>query len=192
MNYFTLFALVILTLILAQDYKRDAGKNKKAKIFHAICLAILVANYAGSFRILSVLIRNFDKARERFSVDVGLVPGQLHFIFYLVHSVLAMAVILLVYQMTRRNDKSRKLMVTILPFLAILEIFSFYRGWIFNGDGFETSAILILSIGFILIGGLTSGIIAVYKSRFMTSFFKINEQRQNFNSSLPQVQQKPD
>jgi hypothetical protein len=89
MNYFTLFGLVILAFGLIQDYKRDKGQNVKATVLHAVCLTILIASCAGSFRILGALIRNFDKAKERFSIDIGLVPGQLHFIFYLLHSALA-------------------------------------------------------------------------------------------------------
>jgi hypothetical protein len=178
MNYFSLMGLVILIFGLIQDYKRDKGQNTRAKVFHVVCLTILIASYAGSFRVLGMLTRNFDKAQERFSVDVGLVPGQIHFIFYLLHSVLAMTVIIIAYQMIRRNDKSRKLLITLLPFLALLEIFSFYRGWIIDGDDLGVNHGIILLIGFLLIGGLTSVIVAVYKSKFMTTFFTMTEQNQ--------------
>jgi hypothetical protein len=178
MNYFTLFGLVILTFGLIQDYKRDKGLNTKAKVFHAICLTILIASYAGSFGILGMWMRNFDKAQERFSVDVGLVPGQLHFIFYLLHSVLAMTVIIIAYRMIRRNDKSRKLLITLLPVLALLETFGFYRGWIIDGDDPEVNHGIILLMGFLVIGGLTSVLIAIYKSKFMRTFFTTTEQNQ--------------
>ncbi len=176
MNFFTLFGLVILALGLMQDYKKDSAQNTKAKVFHAVCLTILIASYAGSFRILGSLIRNFDKAQERFSVDVGLVPGQLHFIFYLLHSALAMTTVVLAYQMIRRNDKSRKWLIRVLPFLALLEIFSFYRGWVLAGDDLEVNHSMIVLIGFLLVGGLAGIIIAIYKSKFMIAFFTPIEQ----------------
>lgn len=176
MNYFTLFGLVILTFGLIQDYKRDKGQNTRAKVFHAICLTILIAGYAGSFRIIGTLTRNFDKAHERFSVDVGLVSGQLHFIFFLLHSILSMTIIIIAYQMIRRNQKSRKLLITLLPFLALLEIFGFYRGWIIEVGDLGVNHGVILLMGFLLIGGLTSVIVAIYKSKFMRIFFAVAEQ----------------
>ena len=171
MNYFTLFGLAILTLGLIQDYKKDSGQNIKAKVLHAICLTVLIASYAGSFRILGALIRNFDKVKERFSVDVGLFPGQLHFIFYLVHSALAMTVVIVAYQLIRRREKSRSLLITLLPFLGLLEVFSFYRGWVTDADDFELNHFMILLFGLLLVGGLTGLIITIYKSKSMTTFF---------------------
>ncbi len=171
MIYFTLFGLVILAFGLMQDYKKDSEQNLKAKVLHAICLTILIASYAGSFRILGMLLRNFDKAKERFSADVCLVPGQLHFIFYLLHSALAMTVVILAYQMIRRNNKSRRLLLIVLPFLALLEVFSFYRGWVTDSGDLELNHFMIVLIGFLLVGGLASSIIAIYKSKFMITFF---------------------
>ncbi|MBI3221474.1 MAG: hypothetical protein HYZ44_18330 [Bacteroidetes bacterium] len=171
MNYFTLFALAILTFGLIQDYKKDKGQNIKAKVLQAVCLTILIASYAGSFRILGALIRNFDKAKERFSVDVGLVPGQLHFIFYLLHATLAMTVIILAYQMIRRNDKSRRWLIILLPFVTLLEVFSFYRGWVTNSGDLELNHSMILLIGFLLVAGLASIIVAIYKSKSIITFF---------------------
>jgi hypothetical protein len=171
MNYFTLFGLVILTLGLIQDYKKDSGQNIKAKVLHAICLTVLIASYAGSFRILGAIMRNFDKVKERFSVDVGLIPGQLHFIFYLIHSALAMTVVILAYQMIRRKEKSRGLLIILLPFLGLLEVFSFYRGWVTDGGDFELNHFMILLIGLLLVGVPTGLIITIYKSKSMTTFF---------------------
>jgi hypothetical protein len=53
------------------------AKGIKAKTLHAICLVILVVNYAVVFRILGMLIQNFDKTKERFGSNVGIVSGQL-------------------------------------------------------------------------------------------------------------------
>ena len=178
MNYFTLFGLAILTFGLINDYKADKGQNTKAKILHAICLTILITSYSGSFRILGMLTRNFDKVKERFSVDVGIVPGQIHFIFYLLHSALAMTVIVVAYQMIRRNEKSRRLLTILLPILALLEVFSFYRGWVIDGEDLGVNHALIFLVGFLLIGGLTSIIIAIYKSKSMATFFRTIEQIQ--------------
>ena len=73
---FVIFGLVFLVIGLVKDYQRDKGKHVTAKVFHAICLALLISSYAGSFKIIGMLMRNFDGAKERFSTDVGIVPGQ--------------------------------------------------------------------------------------------------------------------
>ncbi len=175
MNYLPLFGLAILVVGLVNDYKRDEGRNVRAKVFHAICLATLIVSYTGSFRILASWIRNFERAKGIFSVDVGLVPGQLHFIFYLLHSVLAMVVIVVAYGMIKRNDRSRKLLIRLLPFLAFLEVFSFYRGWLSDGDDLGVNHAMIVLTGFLVIGGLASIIIAIYSSRMMRIFFTVGQ-----------------
>lgn len=178
MNYFALFGLTILATGLVQDYKRDKGRNLRAKVLHAVCLGVLIASYAGSFRVLGLLARNFSKVKERFSVDVGVVPGQLHFILYLLHSALAMAVVVVAYRLIRRNEKSRRLLINLLPFLALLEVFSFYRGYLIDGDDLGVDHLLVVFTGILIIGGLTTIFIAVYRSKMMRMFFAPVEQNQ--------------
>lgn len=172
MNYFTLIGLGALLFGLIADYKKDSGQHTMAKILHAICLTMLIGCYAGSFRILGTWIRNFDKVKERFTVDVGIVPGQLHFVFYLIHSALAMTTIVLAYRMISRHEKSRQWLIKLLPFLGLFEVFGFYRGWVADGDDLNLNHAVILFIGFLIVGGLTSFVIAIYKSRAMTVFFQ--------------------
>lgn len=171
---FTIFALAFLVIGLAQDYQKDKKQNIKAKIFHAICLTILIASYAGSFKILGMLIRDFDGARERFSTSVGPISGQIHWAIYLVHSALVMTIIILAYQMIRRLDKSRRLLLKLLPLAGLLEVFSFYRGWIIDGDEGVNHGVIIV-IGLVIVGGFTVFIFWVYNSVFMKNFFAYGE-----------------
>lgn len=179
---FTIFALVFLVIGLIKDYQRDKGKNVKAKIFHAICLTLLIMSYAGSFQILGMLIRDFEGAQQRFSSNVGPVPGQLHWIIYLVHSALVMTVIILAYQMIRRSEKSRKLLVKLLPLAGLLEVFSFYRGWILDGDDLGVGHGAIILIGFVIVGGITTLIFWVYTSEFMKTFFLLGPMEKMVNA----------
>ena len=134
MNTFTIIITGLVIFHLIRDFKRDKGEFKKAKIVHMICLGLLFLSYAGSFRFLGWTIRHFDKVQERFSVDVGVVPGELHLVLYLLHLGLLFTVLILAYQMVTRKEKARKLILYILPFLALVETFNFYRGWINAGD----------------------------------------------------------
>jgi hypothetical protein len=168
---FTIFALFFLVIGLVKDYQRDKGKNIKAKVFHAICLTLLVASYAGSFKILGMLIRDFDGAKERFSIAVGPISEEMTWYIYLVHSAIAMTIIILAYQMIRRVDKPRKMMTKILPLLGVVELFSFYRAWVIDGNELGVNHGVIILIGVLVVGGLTTFITLVYNSGFMKDFF---------------------
>ncbi len=172
MKLFNIFVFVILAIGLTRDYNRDKGQNSKAKIFHAIILAIICASYAGSFGILGSVIRNFDEIQQKYSVPIGIVPGQVHFLFYMAHLALSLVILILAIQMISRKEKALKLFLRLLPFLALLEIFSFYRGWIVDGDDMGVKHGIIILIGFLIIGGITTAIIWIYKTNFMKTFFE--------------------
>ena len=112
---FRIFALIFLVVGLVHDYKRDKGQNVKAKVFHAACLTVLIFGYADSFNILRMLIWNFDGIKEHFSTDLGLISGQIHWFIYLAHPAIAIIILTLAYQIIRRVDKSRMLLVKLLP-----------------------------------------------------------------------------
>jgi hypothetical protein len=172
---FTIFALIFLAILLVQDYQRDKGKNIKAKVFHAICLTYMIAGYAVSYKTIGMLIRDFDGARERFSANVGPVSGQVQWFIYLVSSAVGIAIIILSYQMVRRLDKSRRLLLKLLPLAGILEAFNFYRGWVIDGDDFGLNHGIIILIGLLVAGGLTTLIFLVYNSNLMKEFFSIGQ-----------------
>jgi hypothetical protein len=174
---FTIIALIFLVVGLIKDFQKDKGQHVKAKVFHAICLTVIIFSYAGSFQILGMLIRDFEGAHQRFSTPVGFVPGQLHWIIYLIHSALVMTIIILAYQMIRRSEKSRKLLVTLLPAAGLLELFSFYRGWISDGDYLGVSNGLINLVGLLIVGGATLAIYMVYDSKFMKAFFSFEQEK---------------
>ena len=169
---FTIVLLLILGFGLMRDYNRDKGLHAKAKVTHAIILALIIINYGGTFQILGSIIRNFDKVQESFSVPVGFVPGQIHFTFYLVHTALALVILYFAAQMINRNKKAKGRLLALLPLLAFVEIFSFYRGWIIDGDDLGFNHAVIILIGIIVMGGSIAVIYKIYKSRFMVDFFE--------------------
>lgn len=176
---FTIFALIFLAIGLTHDFKRDKGKHAKAKVLQTICLTILIASYAGSFKILGMLIRDFDRARQHFSVAFGPVSADVSWMMYLIQSAVVLTVLILAYQMIRRSDKSRSILVKLLPVAGLLEVFSFYRGWVIGGDDLGLNHGVIILIGCVIVGSITAFIFFVYQSKLMTDFFAVPEQSAN-------------
>lgn len=184
MSSLTIIILVIMALGLFRDYKRDSGLNRKAKTYHAILLTLFLASYAGSFRIVGAAIRNFEGVKTRFSVDVGIVPGQLHLILYFLHAIVSLAVLVFAYQMIGRKDNARKRFVFLLPFLGILSVFGFYRGWLNTPDELILSDWMIILFGILIMGGLTLLYIKVYNSEWMKKFFMFEPEATNLDSEI--------
>lgn len=172
MSSITIIALAITVFGLIKDFQRDSGLNKKAKIYHSILLSLLIMTYAGSFGALGWIIRNFDRAKTQFSVDVGIVPGSLHLAIFFVNLVLSLIVLVFAYQMISRKENARKNMLFFLPFLGLTSIFNFYRGWLNTPDELILNDFTILLIATLIMGGLTLLYLKVYTSEWMKSFFQ--------------------
>ena len=171
MNKYAIFALVIMVVGLYQDFKKDKGLNKKAKIYHSILLTLLIWSFAGSFGYLGVLVRRFEDVQNKFGVDVGIFPGLVHLILFYLNLALGLAVLVISYQMINRKENARKKLILFIPLLAITQVFFFYKGWLSGGeiDFFNDYAILL--IGAIIMGGAAFIYIKIYDSSFMRVFF---------------------
>ena len=156
---------------LIKDFKKDKGLNKKAKVYHTILLSLLIASYAGTLRSLAWGIKNFEKAQIQFSVDVGIVPGNIHFILFILNLVLSLVVLFSAYQMINRKETARKRMLLVFPFLGLTSIFNFYRGWLNTPDELILNDMTILLIATIIMGGITFFYFKIYNSDWMSSFF---------------------
>ena len=172
MKFFTFITLVFVTVGLFYDYKRDQGHHKKAKLFHSVCITLICVTYANTAGAILNFFRNIDGKYQKFSTAVGIVPGSMHFVIYLCHLMLAGAVFISAIQMINRNQKARMRLLYCLPFLALIESFSFYRGWLSGGEETEINDALILLMGLFLYSIPTIGIVSIYNSLFMKSFFE--------------------
>ena len=155
---------------LFRDFKRDKGENTKAKIFHSILLTFLIWAFAGSFGKIGWLIRNFDKTKELFGTEAGILSGNFNLIIFYLNLVLSLIVLVFAYQMINRKENARKKLLIFLPFLAVTSVFQFYTSWLKGGDALFNDAI-ILFIGAVIIGTITLIYLKVYGSNFMKTFF---------------------
>lgn len=170
MTTFRIILVIFLFLGLSGDFKKDKGSHKKAKTYHTICTSILLLLYAGSLRHVFWFLNNFQTTIERLKIDTGMLPGEFNLINFIVHMVLVVIVLFAIYGMIGRQEKSRRIVIRFLPFLAITEIFTTYSA-ILTDDPTIQYHLAIFVFATILIGGSTYAIIRIYKTEFMNRFF---------------------
>lgn len=163
--------LAIAGIYLYHDYIIDKGQHIKAKIINGIVIGLITIMYADSFRYIGWMIREPNKVKEIWYTQVGVIPKSGHLIINFLSVIIGVALIFFASKMTRRNEFGRIWTLRLLPLIAAIEIFSFYRGWISDGSDSTTNQILALLIGTILIGGLCFLILQIYRSQFMYDFF---------------------
>ncbi len=172
MKGFTVIALLILAVGLYHNYQQDGGRHRKAKVWQAICLALLVQSYASTFGQVGWLVTHLSAAHQRFSYAVGYVPGEMHWAFYLLHTGVGLLTLLTAVRMINRSDAARRRLLWLLPLLVLFETFSFYRGWLSDGAEGPLMQAVVLEMGLALNGAVALMLLLVYRSRFMKAFYR--------------------
>lgn len=172
MNGFKVIALLILAVGLYHNYQQDSGQQRRAKVWQAICLVLLVQAYASIFGQVGWLVTHWEAAKQKFGHAVGYVPGQVHFLLYLLHIGLALLTLLTTMRMINRSDAARRRLLWLLLLLVVAETFSFYRGWLSGGAEAPLMHAFILALGLAFNGAVAAVMAVVYSSRFMKAFYQ--------------------
>lgn len=163
--------LSIAGIYLYHDYASDKGQHRKAKIINGIIIGSLIFMYADSFRYIGWMIRKPHVVLETWNTPIGFFTGEVHLIVNLISVIGGTTLMFFASKMTRRNKIGRKWVLNLLPVLSAIEIFSFYRGWISDGNDSMTNQISALGVGALIIGGICLLILKIYQSGFMIDFF---------------------
>ena len=172
MNGFKVIALLILAAGLYHNYGLDSGQHRRAKVWQAICLALLVQAYASIFGQVSWLVSHWPDAQQKFGRAVGYVPGEVHWLLYLLHLGLALLTLLTAMRMINRSDAARRRLLWLLPLLVLAETFGFYRGWLSGSAEVPLMHAFILMLGLAFNGTVALVMALVYRSRFMQVFYR--------------------
>jgi hypothetical protein len=178
MNGFKVIALLILAVGLYHNYQSDRGQHGKAKVWQAICLALLVQSYSNVFGQLAWLVGNWNAQHQKFGGAVGYVSGELHWGLYLLHLGLALLTLLTALRMINRSDAARRRLLWLLPLLVLVETFSFYRGWLRGSVEVPAMHVFVLVLGFAFNGAVALVMTLVYHSKFMRAFYQAASQPQ--------------
>ncbi|GAB3655989.1 hypothetical protein GCM10027594_28810 [Hymenobacter agri] len=176
MNGFKVIALLILAVGLYHNYQSDRGQHGKAKVWQAICLALLVQAYSNIFGQLAWLLGNWNAQQQKYGGAVGYVSGELHWCLYLLHLGLALLTLLTALRMINRSDAARRRLLWLLPLLVLVETFSFYRGWLRGSVEAPAMHAFVLALGLAFNGGVALMMTLVYRSKFMRAFYQAASQ----------------
>lgn len=164
--------------ILYGDFQKDKGRFLAAKICHAIVIILLVLYLAESIQQILWIVRDFDKVSAIFYTEAGILSAEVSLAAWMARAFIGTWMLGVLVMMMQRKEKARKQFFTLLIFIAFSEVFNFYRGFSLDGSSSIPDAIVFV-IGIIFYGGIVTGIIVLYKSLFMRTFFtgKAPEQR---------------
>ena len=183
--FYTLLLTALIVLAMVRNHKQDPGEHKKAKIFQMVCLILICLAYGSAIGRVWGFLGNFSASIETYSQPVGFVPGSVYLVINLLHLVLSFTLLCILGAMTKRTPWSRRVFLIIIPILATIELLNFYRGWISDGEELMFPALVIFLIGLIPIGGLLTGFILIYNSRFMKAFYNPAFQTASSDDATP-------
>ena len=156
---------------LVNDFKKDPGLNKKAKVIHTVMLSILMLFFAGSIANLVSLIEHFENINLYFSNDIGIIPGELSLVLYYVNILYLLTVLAFSFLLINRKNNARIRLMYLLPFWVFLYLINYYRTVADREEHLVMVHIVDLLPGIIVMGATAIVYIKIYTSQFMKAFF---------------------
>ena len=166
-----LLLLLVAFIYLGADYKKNKG-HVKAKVIHCVLLAYLVFYYSTAFAYVSGLLRNGEHIIAQYQTAIGLLSSDLNLIIWVGQLITTCLLSYCAFGLVVRKEKSRNLLLKVLPFAFIFDSLGAYRDFVIAGDeGLNHYAILIVCA--IIIGGINVVIFYSYKSKTLIDFFML-------------------
>lgn len=122
---------------------RIEGKNNYINIF---LLWLFLMMFSTSFRMLGWTIGNFQDINKYFYIQVGVIPDWLNLTMWGLFLFFGIIAMFLSFGMARRNEKARKIFITLLPVFYILNVYELFKGFYTNPSTHEVSAYMVLGI----------------------------------------------
>ena len=118
------------------------------------------------------LVSHLAAAHQKFGHAVGYVPGDVHWLLYLLHIGLALLTLFTAVRMVNRSDAARRRLLWVLPLLVVAETFSFYRGWLNGHAEVPLMHAFGLVLGFAFNGAVALVMARVYRRQFIQAFYQ--------------------
>ncbi len=165
-----LFSLIFLIVYLFYDFKRDKKEFIKAKILHTLILVGFVYYYAPAFVYLGSILAKYEQKSQKFATTMGVFSPAVNQLIWWLQVVMQCFILFISWGLARRNDQSRRQLVTILPIHILIASFGFYRGF-FSEGLVELDSLLVLFISFGVACVMYVPILILYNTNWMKRFF---------------------
>jgi hypothetical protein len=113
------FIYVIPFASLKIIYSFDKNNFKISKILNILITLVMIWYITGPNNSIFDLIFNFKTFKEYFYINSGLVNANITFISKIIHNCLNFYMIIVVFNLTRRSEKYRRIFIYLLPLLFI-------------------------------------------------------------------------
>jgi hypothetical protein len=167
-SIFTLLLILFPVFYFFNDFKNTKGFRKQ-KIIHVVLIAFLLYDNQSSFDYLISLFSDFNNYYEIHYKSVGIIPPFINLTINIVSIILRISVVLCSWGLMTRSEKSRKLLVKLIPFLALIIFINIYVGTLkYNVDlerNIFTMVALVIPLFYFLI-------MWMYQGKSMIVFFK--------------------
>ena len=175
MNYIYIILAVVLFSGLRVDYKRDIGLHRKAKVIHAIILAVLMITFSGSTSYIRWFLSDIENGIETMTTNVGVINWFVFTIITILHVFLSFYTFIIAFRLMGRRVKQLEYLKITLPLLVITQTIMLYNSVIKLDTSEEIGFITVLVIGLILFGIPSLIILRIYNKPFMKDFFEVGD-----------------
>jgi hypothetical protein len=147
MNYrFLVLAIFIFGVTfqaLRQIYAYDKGEFRIAKILNILITILMLWYVSGPNNTIIEIISDFDGFKENFQIESGPIGANITFISKIVHNVVNVFMIVVIFQLTRRNKNYRKYFIYMIPLLLVLMTLELNRE-LFRSEELKYSGLYLL------------------------------------------------
>jgi hypothetical protein len=177
---FVFFIYVIPFQVLKEIYLYDKDNFKIAKIINLLITLLLLLYITGPNNSIFELFYDFKSFKEAFQIDSGLINADITFIAKIIHNCLNFFMLFVVFNLTRRSEKFRRIFIYLLPLLFVLMIFEvnreFYREYNSN-ENIKNHSGLILILGSLWTSLRFIALFFIYNSKVFKSLMCLNNSK---------------
>ena len=153
--------VVIWTMLLGIFFTRAQNQSGRLKggryNAHLFLTWVLMALHCMSPNTLFWAINNSSAISTYFHVPVGPVPAAINLVTWVLSLVFGLGSILLAFGLALRKEKIRVLFIRLIPVIAIVDFFEFFKGYLSGSPAFPTDFVVIGIIICLLVVGLIHG-----------------------------------
>ncbi|QNR25021.1 hypothetical protein [Croceimicrobium hydrocarbonivorans] len=149
-------------------------------------MGLFILNYASYLLELAEAVRNFDWTISTYNQSIGFLPGPFYVALYFAQLFLVLFLVQFALRMINRSIGAKRWFLRLIPWFAILSVFTIYRSWwVLRNEDFGND-LLIYGTEALLVVVFSLSCLKVYSTTWMRAYFgepithsKIESQRDN-------------